>query len=317
MAGILDSKERLIDFVVTREGKRQASTGRMRAEYATVTDLHTHYAAEEQDGQLYAVDPKLRIFFEAGDRHQDVIVPELEAGTVMRTFRSSDYRFEGINMASGSVRQGATTVSIAVTGSAIIEDSDALLRSILQNFGELRILGTEDPFSDTTDFVVSPSTMDFTIPRKGSFGKATPNGQSNLESAPSIFADRRFSHLPNFDYLPPINVPRTDDEEPVSLGLYPRLRATDEYGIRELEQDLASKQSYDVIFKDTSRENNLLMQAFEFSPYGAEKLSVVDFGEFDDDDPSVPPKRVFFVGKVLKDANGTDVFMNIFTIVAE
>lgn len=316
MAGILDGKERLIDYLVTKEGKRQATSGQMRVEYATVTDLHTFYEGELFADQLYATDPKLRIFFEATDRHQDTIVPELEAGTVMRTFRSSDYRFEGINLASGSVRSGNLIEATLVTGSNIVESSDSLLRSILHNFGEQRILGTEDPFSDTTDFVITPADVSFEVERRGTYSKATPSGEASLENAPSIFADKRFSHLPNFNFLPPINVSRNNDEG-APLGLYPRLRRIDDYSLELLEREMATKQSYDIIFKDTSRDNNLLMQAFEFSPAGIEKLSTVDFGEFNNEDPSVPPKRVFFVGKMLKDANGTEVFMNIFTIIAE
>jgi hypothetical protein len=317
MAGVLDGKERLIDYLVTKEGKRQATSGQMRVEYATVTDMHTFYEEESFAGQLYATDPKLRIFFEATDRHQDTIVPELEAGTVMRTFRSSDYRFDGVNLASGSARNGNLIEATLVTGSSIIESSDALLHSILNNFGEHRIIGTKDPFSDMTDFVITPMEVSFEVERQGTYSKAVPNGKANLENAPSIFADKRFTHLPNFDYLPPINVPRTEEEDGVPLGVYPKLRRIDDYNLELLEREMASKQSYDVIFKDTSRDNNLLMQAFEFSPAGIEKLSAVDFGEFDNEDPSVPPKRVFFIGKVLKDANGTDIFMNIFTIIAE
>lgn len=317
MAGILDGKERLIDFVYTSEGKRQATTGQMRVEYATLTDMHTFYEGEYIDGQLYATDPKLRIFFEATDRHQDTIVPELEAGTVMRTFRSSDYRFEGINIASGSERNGALIESRLITGSNVMENADALLRSIAQNFKELQVIGTEDPFSDTTDFVIRPQSISFQIEqRPGSFGKATSDGTVNLESAPSMFADKRFSHLPNFDYLPPVNVPDIG-EEALPLGIYPKLRAIDDYGLNDILRDLADKQSYDILFDDTSRDNNLLMQAFEFSPAGVEKMSAVDFGEFESSDPSVPSKRVFFVGKVLKDANGTDIFINFFTVIAE
>jgi hypothetical protein len=70
-----------------------------------------------------------------------------------------------------------------------------------------------------------------------------------------------------------------------------------------------------VEFTDTSRDNNLIGQLFEYSSVGIEKLSIVDFGEFGDDDPFSPGKRVFFLGKIRKDSNGTETFMNIFTMV--
>ena len=70
-----------------------------------------------------------------------------------------------------------------------------------------------------------------------------------------------------------------------------------------------------IEFSDTSRDNNLVGQMFEFDSTGIEKLSIVDFGEFGDNDPYSPGKRVFFVGKVLKDDSGSETFLNIFTVV--
>ena len=66
---------------------------------------------------------------------------------------------------------------------------------------------------------------------------------------------------------------------------------------------------------DTSRDNNLVGQVFEVYGREFDKLSIVDFGEFGDDDPFSPGKRVFFVGKLRKDANGAETFLGIFTIV--
>ena len=45
MAGILNNKERVLDFTITKEGRKQISSGRMRVEYASLTDRHTFYQA--------------------------------------------------------------------------------------------------------------------------------------------------------------------------------------------------------------------------------------------------------------------------------
>ena len=50
---------------------------------------------------------------------------------------------------------------------------------------------------------------------------------------------------------------------------------------------------------------------------GIDKLSVIDFGSFDDDDPVSPGKRVFYVGKMMRDGNGAETFMCIFTVVID
>ena len=70
MAGILDSKTRFIDFVVTQEGRRQLASGKMRAEYASVTDINTFYDKHEHD------DVSNRIFFQPMERHSNMIVLE-------------------------------------------------------------------------------------------------------------------------------------------------------------------------------------------------------------------------------------------------
>ncbi len=77
---------------------------------------------------------------------------------------------------------------------------------------------------------------------------------------------------------------------------------------------MSDKQSVEIQFDDTSRDNNLIGQVFEFSSTGIEKLSIIDFGIFTDDDPFSPGKQIFFIGKLYRDANGSETFMNIFTL---
>ena len=70
MAGILDKKTRFIDYVITQEGKRQLAFGKLRAEYASVTDMHTFYDKNAHD------DVSNRLFFEVMERPENVIVLE-------------------------------------------------------------------------------------------------------------------------------------------------------------------------------------------------------------------------------------------------
>ena len=315
MAGILNNKERVIDFIITKEGKRQATSGQMKIEYASFTDLHTFYelsgSAKNPD---LAIDASDRIFFEAGDRYQDVIVPELEAGFSLRPFRSSDFQFDGKTIASGTFKVGFIDRANVLTGSKIRQVSEKSLAGITQNFNDMRVLATEDPFSDTTGFELSQSTGSFYFWDDMPMGRSN-NGKISLEAAESLFADRRFSHFSNFKYLPPVNLPSNGYPEGKLLGNYPKLNETVPMFWKELNDSLSKKQSLEVEFSDTSRDNNLVGQIFEFAPGGIEKLSIIDFGEFGDDDPYSPGKRVYFVGKLYRDSNGSETFMNIFTVV--
>lgn len=415
MAGILDSKERLIDFILTQEGKRQAGIGQMRIEFATLTDYHTFYESEIFDGEEIASDPGMRIFFEATNRYQDIIVPELIGGTVMNPIRTSEFLFDGKNVFKEPERKGAVIRKRLVTGTqtatyqdiifanqtdpsvevkifyqnqaqnlpitinqvgnsiyfsltsgqttaaqlisafnsktslanylslsvapgsdlssvqnftgsgqvlvATLKSNDTapeLLKDITKNFIDQRILSSEDPFNDSSGFSVTPQRVELSIENNPTFHKAPSNGFTNIETAPSVFFDKRFTHLPNFMYMPPVNSITANGGGEL-LGIYPKLNEIEEYTFDQIKRDLRDKNSFTITFGQTSRDNNLLGQWFESQLDGTvEKLSVIDFGEFDDDnDISTPSKRVFFVGRIIKDSSGVETFLNIFTVVAE
>jgi hypothetical protein len=261
-------------------------------------------------------DAGARIHFEAVARYQDVVVPELEEGIVMRPLRTADVELSGRTFLSGSSHVDAATYRTVLTGPTLLRESERALRGIGTNFRDLMVLATEDPFSDNEGFQARPNDVEFSV--GSTWSVAGESGQLDLEEAPSVFASKHFTHLPNFDYLPPINVARDANGDPVPLADYPSfLPPASEYGWAEIQQDLIDRQSSTIGFPNSSRENNLLGQMFEVGPNGVEKLTVVDFGEFDDGNPDGRPSRVFFVGKMLRDAVGTETFVKIFTLIAE
>ena len=317
MAGILNNKERLIDFIITEEGKRQATAGQMKFQFVTFTDMHTFY---ESSGSLepdVAEDASDRIFFEAYGKYQDVIVPELEPGNSMRPFRTSDFSIAGQEVASGTFSVGYSTQATQLTGSALQNDVGRAIHGIGQNFENLGLLATDDPFNTTTGFSLNKTTGSFNIWDDMPTEKS-PSGIVSLATAPSIFSDRRFSHFPNFKYLPPVNVDQPGGDPGAPLGNYPVLNEPIEATYSEFKERLRNMQSTDFTFSDTSRDNNLIGQFFEANIMGLEKLSIIDYGEFADNDPLKPSKRVFFVGKLLRDGvAGAETFLNIFTLVFE
>lgn len=347
MAGILNNKERMIDFVITNQGRRQMSDGRMRVEYASFTDMHTFYQASGSVEYDVAEDASNRIFFEATDRQQDIIVPELDAGYSMQPFRAGDFEISGREIASGTFKPTATSVKSfpnALTGAQINAVSTQLLSSITQNFQDQRILRTEDLFSDTSDFRLTAHTASFVVTdTEADFGERSGQGnyysismiprlgaEVELNSLPSIFGNVRFSHLPNFHYMPPIDY-IMGSEEPKELGKYPRpgqsnittiLGQKDFLSYQELTEHLEGLQSLEFGFADSSRENNLIAQIFDMNTDlseegNIEKLTVIDFGEFADNDPESPGKHIYFVGKIREDEQGAQTYMNIFTVVID
>ena len=83
MAGILDSKTRFIDLIVTQEGRRQISAGKLRAEWASLSDANAFYDKFESD------NVSDRIYFQATDMPNNSIVIEKDDSGKMIEFNFS------------------------------------------------------------------------------------------------------------------------------------------------------------------------------------------------------------------------------------
>jgi len=315
MAGILNNKERMIDFIVTQEGKRQAGTGELRIRFATFTDSHTFY---EKSGSLslpnLAADASNRIFFEAHNRYQDVIVPELEAGGYMRSVQTKNLDMIGNTIVSGSLRL-AVSGNQVLSGTALEPALVTLLDGITENFTDQKIIGSIDEFSAHQNIEISPSTGSFSVDDNTMYLRSGQNDTVNIDNAPSVFSDARFGEFPNFKYLPPENVPLPGAANGTLLGNYPRFNEREISTLEDMVHSLDGKQKQAFSFSKTSRANNNVIQFFEQGKSGVEKLASVDFGMFTDDESETKQSRVIFVGKMLYDAFGSETFMCLFTVI--
>lgn len=73
MSGILDNKSRIMDAVLTAEGRRQMAVGTFEVSYVTFSDYGVFYQADTTEGH---VDPTERIYLEACNLPQDQITFE-------------------------------------------------------------------------------------------------------------------------------------------------------------------------------------------------------------------------------------------------
>lgn len=166
MAGILNNKERMIDFLITDQGRRQMADGRMKIEFATVTDRHTFYQSTGSSDPDVAEDASNRVFFEATRLINDTIVPELHAGFSMDPFRVGDLEVSGKKIVSGTfLDPGGTTVSSNVISGSNMSSkfTEKFLPGLTKNFTNMQILSTKDPFADSSDFSLSAHTGTFVI----------------------------------------------------------------------------------------------------------------------------------------------------------
>ena len=337
MAGILDSKTRHIDFMFTEEGKRQAAQSELDIKFASFTDQHTFYEVSGANEPNVAESAANRLYFEASSKFQDRIVVETDnRGSIIR-FRSKDFEIDETSVITGSFTKSANmsdaaASTIILSGADIPLNADNIVESIADNLTDLRIIRTDDPFSADKGFEISHDNYVFSITDNQPFnyldsvGNAVQiNDTENIQNIEKIHQDAKFKHLPNFQFMPPRNQPEPGTTAGRLLGSYLQFSQSPIVTIQDLEKRLEGKEKLELTFPKTSRDNNLMAQVYEFNTTGAggipvvntiKKLSIVDYGEFPDEDPLSPGKRVFFLGKYVNDANtGITTFINIFTII--
>ncbi len=351
MAGILDSKTRFIDLIVTQEGRRQISAGKLRAEWASLSDANAFYDKFESD------NVSDRIYFQATDMPNNSIVIEKDDSGKMIEFNFS---------ATGSIvgselfeKDTTVTNSLklkAVTGSAFASSAQSIMDSFTSHFSSQQILGTFE--RDGNEFELSTERINFSISNSVPWSLGPHRETINVNDAEPFFLDSKLSHLPNFTFLPPIN------KDGTPYGSYEDIRSLKRETLNDIKNELGSQGFVDyleeegvrkrrsrsgfrtdmvgdfdvvnrkklkspvsrdyrqyktVYFDKTSDQNNLIMQIFEDGP-GSKmiKLDIIDAGSFYDPSSKLyPEKRIFYAGKVYFDDYNTPTFINIFTIILE
>lgn len=318
MAGILDNKFRIMDVIVTEEGKRQITSGKMRIEFATFTDGHTFYQGDIASG---SDDASKRIFFEASCLPSDQITFETDDSGNLIAFTGGDFEVGS----DGTVYQGSDNRRLdpVTSGSVFSSLIDGVLSSSIDNFKNLQTIGTKTIF-DSSEFETDVNFIDFTIANTSPF--SDPDSATiSLDNIEPLFMDYRLGHVDNFLFLPPVvSADRSTTGVETSFGEYTDLnqaRINDWYSLfQKVWPGYPSEESIPqystTTFTKTSKANNIMCQFFEsggISDARLKKLDVIDFGIFTLDDGS--QMHSFFVGKVFIDSVGQPTFVNMFTII--
>jgi hypothetical protein len=190
MAGILDSKERVQDFILTKRGRQQLSEGRLQLSYATFTDLHTFYEGTEG----VVDDASSRLFLEAFQRQQDQIVPPaLADGRLLAYGVGSLKVIDGGRILSGTAGELAN-------GEAAFQQLTSLVTSnLLAN----RPLGEIDEFAQPRAFSTSPKRISFEAGLFSQFSFTDESRNRSIREYLPLLSDPRFDDVVNFAYLPP------------------------------------------------------------------------------------------------------------------
>ena len=213
MAGILDNKKRVMDVIITSEGRRQMHNGNLIMKYASFTDTHTFYQADAVSG---SADASKRIFLEAASLPIDQITFETDD-----TGQLIEYEGNGdINMdETGRIYSGSTAVyNTGSYSSAFASMADTLLSGSAENFRNLNMIGTRDPFNpDFFDISVFGGNDQITFEIIGetedsdgiltSIASPIPDGQSQVgwvNTVEPLWLDWRLSWNSTFKYKIPL-----------------------------------------------------------------------------------------------------------------
>lgn len=311
MSGLLDNKSRVMDTIITLEGRRQMAQGKLRIEFVSFTDGETFYEGDVASGSS---EPSERLLFEAASLPSDQITFEADDSG-----RLVAYRGTSLGVLDGKVLSGSSDSYLSVvTGSEFTSTAETLLASSIDNFKKLRAIATDDAvFDDEREFVTNVDSIEFNIGDEVPFG---PNDvqRASVDDIENLMQDKRLSHVLNFKYLPPINRPDAANVAGSPLGDFPRIgQRLNELTYDELIASLEKKEERVVEFVQTSKASNVICQVFELQHDRLLKLDAIDFGDVVTDDAEFPEKRVFFVGKVFIDGWGAQTFVNVFTIIYE
>lgn len=308
--GLLDPKSRIMDVVITDQGRQALARSQLKVAYYSVSDSTAFY----QNDVSGSSDVTSRLYFEcATDMPQDVVSLPVNGNRQVTNVRSTVIP-ETDRIYGGKLLRGT---SQQLTGSAFTSSTNAVLSSSLENYRNNFLIGTVDDFFEDDQFEVSPKNVSFVLSNDKRYGALDAARVSSLES---FFQDPLLSNVDNFSYLPPVNKP-TDSSSPAeSLGDYASLGGNIEMTFADVAAELkicaSTGACKEFTFDPAPRSNNIHVQIFEQSTDQLLKLDVVDFGTHRDPQ-SGNPVRVLFAGKVYVDDYGMQTFVRMFTVVLE
>tara|TARA_B100001094_G_scaffold328748_2_gene389881 strand:+ start:559 stop:1497 length:939 start_codon:yes stop_codon:yes gene_type:complete len=310
MAGILDKKTRFMDTYLTDRGRQELAKGELRFSFALFSDYGTFYEGSMANPNV-AESPANRIYFEAANRPQDLVIPEFDADGGML------FPAGGFDIVNGELKVLTGSKNL-LKGADLVTSASSAISDSMESFVEMRPLRSEEAIAKTTGFELSDSSKVFPVTVSKPIAKSKPNSVM-LDNVESLWQDAKLSHVDNFQHLPPIN--KTSGNE---LKEYPKIQQPAPASYDDLRRELEGSESggwtgvgdpATIKFDKTSPTNNLVCQVWEVTSSSMNKLRMIDFGEFEDADPFSPGKRVYFVGKLMDDDTGDQTFINLFTVV--
>lgn len=313
MAGILDKKTRVLDYILTEEGKRQLANGDIRFVYASFTDSGALYL---DNGYGISDDEYKLINFEPVSSNLDKIVPEFDItghinypydtdGVSLRNSTlniETDYEYlKAIDNLRDYSKNSLISQSI-ILSEDISNNSDMNIEieegknDIDINFENIFKYHTLSMYQSSLDKVLLDENLlnENLIPE---------NDPLNLYELNELFNDTKFYSQENYKLMPPVNKDGTllsnyySKNENISneiisgldlfLNVLGKEVPTKREDIFQESYDFINKnnfiKSFNIDFIKSSFENNIGIQLFEVGNQDSKKtfskLVAVDHGD--------------------------------------
>ncbi len=333
MSGILDKKSRILDFVITENGRSQIEDGDIRYKFATLSDSSIIYTQDFEKSlnnkSLVSNSEFCYIPLEADTLTSSEINPEFDLGKYFSKTNSNilyNEESKNENNFNDSVDTFLTNFSLG---------------SKLKN---LKLLSTKNKINQDTKISFKDNgllNINFDFANRTNKYKTIDTYKVKKENLPVVALDKRMSHKLNYKVMIPKDITGTNLYELDNFSNIENLSENNATGflftsysqtnskennlkilsrekeisniIEKLEKDPAVlKKVYDL--EENSSENTFIFEIHEsnFLRNSLDKLSFVKIGDFYDVNEN-KARKIYLVGKFLnsrENSNDLDVIFS-------
>lgn len=301
--GLLNQRTRLMDTILTDEGRRQMAAGTFTPAFYSFGDSSAVYSSTDTfvSGNVPDQNIATLITFEAFSLPQDQVAYTADDSGGLHVFGNNNYFSSSfvtgsVRVISGKLVKGWEngTPEVLTSSANFASIASQVLSDNTNNFRKLMILKSPDLlYTNRDEFKLNTNEIEFRVTDDSTLGGWVTVG--NLETTDNLFFDRRMSHVDNFNFLPPINQRNTTTRQISAIGNY----AGSISGNRQIlsYSDLKNEfqnivvasgsiqyrtplQRSTVYFSETTITNRIVGQMFEIAQGKITKLDIIDFGVF-------------------------------------
>lgn len=296
MSGVLDSKKRVMDVILTEMGRDQMNRGEFEVSFVSFSDRGVEYV---DDGTGVAKNITDRLYFESFSSPKDEIIPEIDnIGDFVLTKKISPTLTVNNGILYEKTESGYNSVDA-------FSNISSFTNILTERYANLQIIRSDN---DISDFDGTPLSLNMEIERSTSDQLVESIGMVK-----PMLIDPRFSGTINTMYLPPTSV---------NSGKSTPLRAFNRFGPENSEvnvlEEIRSKSwsSARVSLGDNAnfKDYNILGQAFMKKDQTVKKYLIIDAGEYLSDKNEII-MQVYHLGFIYKDDVGTSKFSRAFSLV--